>query len=353
MRTQKSPLARYMHWVGGRAVSSHPGFEPADAASRDGVRDVSRDGVRDVSRDGVRDSSIGRPPEPNTGHARPRSRRHLTWSDMRRIVAGALQDCLTDRVSLAAAGSAFYGTLALFPAISVLVSAYGLVFDPASVEPQLHLLAGLLPAPAFMLIEDRVHELLQQPPASLSVGLIVSSLLVFWSAATGSKALLSAVNVAYDVPEQRSFMHFQTLGLVMTLAAVISAVLTLGVLLVMRPLLAAFGLTAHGIGLIRFASQVMVILTFAASIALLYRYGPSRPPPPRPRLWIGTLSATMLWLAASEALSLYISNIGSFGATYGSIGAVVGVMLWLYVSAYAVLLGAELNASLEAFEAGN
>jgi membrane protein len=268
-------------------------------------------------------------------------------------VAGALQDCLTDRVSLAAAGSAFYGTLALFPAISVLISTYGLVFDPAGVEPQLHLLAGLVPAPAFMLIEDRVHELIHQPPTSLSVGLVVSSLLVFWSAATGSKALLSAVNVAYDVPEKRSFVHFQTLGLVMTLAAVVSAVLTLGVLLVLRPVLSVFGVTGHGIGLIRIASQVMVVLTFAASIALLYRFGPSRPPPPRPRLWIGTLSATLLWLAASEALSIYISNIGSFGATYGSIGAVVGIMLWFYVSAYAVLLGAELNASLEAFEAGN
>ncbi len=295
----------------------------------------------------------------NTAGALPRqgaersSRRPLSWPDLRRIVAGALQDCLTDRVSLAAAGSAFYGTLALFPAISVLISAYGLVFDPAGVEPQLHLLAGLVPAPAFLLIEDRVHELIHQPSTSLSVGLVVSSLLVFWSAATGSKALLSAVNVAYDVPEQRSFVHFQTLGLVMTLAAVVSAVLALGVLLVLRPVLSVFGLTGHEVGLIRFASQVMVILTFAASIALLYRFGPSRPPPPRPRLWIGTLSATLLWLAASEALSLYISNIGSFGATYGSIGAVVGIMLWLYVSAYAVLLGAELNASLEAFEAGN
>ncbi len=319
-------------------MSSPPGSEPTDAvASREIMREVSLETARERARE------LGQ----------SYARRHLTWPDMRRIISGALQDCLTDRVSLAAAGSAFYGTLALFPAISVLISVYGLVFDPAGVEPQLHLLAGLVPAPAFLLIEDRVHELIHQPPTSLSVGLVVSFLLVFWSAATGSKALLSAVNVAYDVPEQRSFVHFQTLGLVMTLAAVVSAVLTLGVLLVLRPVLSVVGLTGHGIGLIRLASQVMVILAFAASIALLYRFGPSRPPPPRPRLWIGTLAATLLWLAASEALSVYISNIGSFGATCGSIGAVVGVMLWLYVSAYAVLLGAELNASLEAFEAGN
>jgi len=281
------------------------------------------------------------------------SRRRPAWPDLHRIVGGALHDCLTDRVSLAAAGCAFYGTLALFPAISLLISVYGLVFDPAGVEPQLHLLAGMVPEPAFLLIEDRVHELISQPPTRLSVGLVVSFLLVFWSAASGSKALLSAVNIAYDVPEQRGFVHFQTLGLVMTLAAVVSTVLALGVLLVLHPVLSLLGLTGHGIGLIRLASQAMVVLLFAASIALLYRFGPSRPPPPRPRLWIGTLSATLLWLAASEALSVYISNIGSFGATYGSIGAVVGVMLWFYVSAYAVLLGAELNASLEAFEAGN
>lgn len=335
MRAEKSPLVRYVVSVGGRVVPSRLDSQPTDSVAREGVRTMPREGVREL-------------PGPAG-----RSRRHLTWPDIRRIVAVALRDCLTDRVSLAAAGAAFYGTLALFPAISVLISAYGLVFDPAGVEPQLHLLAGLLPDPAFRLIEDRIHEIIHQPATSLSIGLVVSSLLVFWSAATGSKALLSAVNVAYDVSEQRGFVHFQTLGLLMTLAAVVSAVVTLGVLLLLRPLLSVFGLTGQGIGLIRLASQVTVILTFAGSIALLYRYGPSRTPPPRPHLWIGTLAATLLWLAASEALSVYISNIGSFGATYGSIGAVVGVMLWFYVSAYAVLLGAELNASLEAFEAGN
>ena len=137
-------------------MSSPPGSEPTDAvASREIMREVSLETARERARE------LGQ----------SYARRHLTWPDMRRIISGALQDCLTDRVSLAAAGSAFYGTLALFPAISVLISVYGLVFDPAGVEPQLHLLAGLVPAPAFLLIEDRVHELIHQPPTSLSVGL--------------------------------------------------------------------------------------------------------------------------------------------------------------------------------------
>jgi membrane protein len=227
-------------------------------------------------------------------------------------------------MSLAAAGCAFYATLALFPAISMLVSVYGLVFDPVSVEPQLQVLSGLLPPPAFALINDRVHELVSQSNGNLSLGLLVSFLLTFWSSSTGTKSVLSAINVAYDVTEQRPF-----------------------VLLFLPVLITAVGLSSHSAGLIHIASLLMLVGFFTVAIGLLYRFGPSREPPPDPRIKPGAIFATLLWLIASELLSFYVSRIGSFGATYGSLGAGVGVMLWFYISAYAVLLGAELNACLE------
>jgi membrane protein len=263
------------------------------------------------------------------------------------LVGRTLRASTTDRASLAAAGCAFYATLALFPAISMLISVCGMILDPVTAEQQLASLSGLLPPPAFALIEDRVHQLVGQGSGSLSMHLAVSFLLTFWSSATGSKSVLSAVNVAYDVTEQRPFLRFQVIGLAMTLVAVVCAILAIGVLLLLPPMIDFLGLSSYGGGLIHAAGLTMLIGFFFGAISLLYRFGPSRPAPPHPRITPGAMLATVLWLIASEVLSAYVSRIGSFGATYGSLGAAVGVMLWFYVSAYAVLLGAELNARLE------
>jgi membrane protein len=273
--------------------------------------------------------------------------RFRTWHA---LLGRTLRASTTDRVSLAAAGCAFYATLALFPAISMLISVGGMVLDPITAEQQLAVLSGLLPAPAYSLIEDRVHQLTAQGSGSLSMHLLISFLLTFWSSATGSKSVLSAVNVAYDVTEQRPFLRFQAIGLSMTLVAVLCAILAISVLLLLPPAIDFLGLSRHGGELIHLAGLAMLIGFFFVAIALLYRFGPSRPRPRRPRIKPGAALATVLWLVASELLSLYVSRIGTFGATYGSLGAAVGVMLWFYISAYAVLLGAELNARLEDVE---
>jgi membrane protein len=268
------------------------------------------------------------------------------WAE---VIRRTLAATLSDRISLTAAGCAFYATLALFPAISILISIYGLAFNPWNVEPQLHAVQDLLPPPAYELIAERVHHLVAQPRARLSFGLGISTLITFWSAATGTKSVIAALNLAYGTQERRGVLRFQLVGFGLTLSAILGAVLGIAVLVFLPAWLRILGVVQYHtrITLLHWAGLVMLVGFAAQAIALLYRFGPSRRPPPTRRIMPGTLLATALWLLVSGLLDFYIDHIGSFGATYGPIGAVVGVMLWFYVSVYAVLLGAELNAQLE------
>ena len=301
------------------------------------------------------ESALDATPKPpaRAGRVATAGRPRLSPHAWRLVVLGTLRESVSDHVSLAAAGCAYYATLALFPAISMLISVYGLAFDVQSVEQQLQILRDLLPAPAFTLIDERVRELVSQPSGTLSIGLSISLLLTFWSAATGTKAVLSALNVAYDVTEHRGILRFQLTALSMTLCAVVAGVVAIAVLVFLPAVIAFVGLPSDTIGLINWLGMVMLIVLVGLSVALLYRFGPSRLPPPNQRILPGAMLAIVLWLIASEMLSLYVSRIASFGVTYGPLGAVVGVMLWFYVSAYAVLLGAELNAQLEMHGGGH
>jgi membrane protein len=283
-------------------------------------------------------------PPPAADHTVPRW--ISQWMD---VLRDALAASLSDRVSLTAAGCAFYATLALFPAITVLISIYGLAFNPWNVEPQLHALQELLPPPAFELIADRVHQLVAQPRARLSFGLGISTLVTFWSAATGTKSVIAALNLAYGTTERRSIIRFQLVGFGLTLSAILVAVLGIALLVFLPAWLRVLGVLEYQIriALLHWAGLAMLVGFATGAIALLYRFGPSRPRPPTRRIAPGTLLATGLWLVASGLLDFYVDHIASFGATYGPIGAVVGVMLWFFVSVYAVLLGAELNAQLE------
>jgi membrane protein len=281
-----------------------------------------------------------------SGHVRTEPA-HSRWRACRPVIVGTLRESITDKITLAAAGCAYYATLALFPAITMLISVYGLVFDVQSVQQQAELLQDVLPPPAFALIEQRVQALVSQPSGTLSIGLIISSLLTFWSSATGTKSVLSALNVAYNAAEGRSILMFQLVAFAMTLCAILAAVVAIAVLVFLPAVISFVGLSAHEAGLFNALSMVLVIALVGLSIAFLYRFGPSRHRPPNQHIFPGAGLATILWLIASEALSFYVSNITSFGVTYGPIGAVVGIMLWFWVSAYAVLLGAELNAQIE------
>ncbi len=275
------------------------------------------------------------------------SPRSIPWRGWTRVLRRTGLVMLTDRVGLTAAGCAFYGTLALFPGISMLLSLYGLVFDPVTVEPQLAVLRDLLPPPAWALIDERVRQLVSQPPATLGVRLLISTGVAFWSSATGIKAVLAALNLAYEETEQRSFLKFQLVAFTITFTAIVGASVAVAVLVALPQLLGLIGVPDGTAWLIQLSSLGVLVLSLLTGLSLLYRYGPSRE---RPRWqWVtpGSLIATVLWVAASALFSLYVGHIASYDVAYGPLGAVAAMMMWFYVTAYAVLLGAELNSELE------
>ena len=285
-------------------------------------------------------------PESMAGHC-AETPAGIPWPGWKSVLRRTGREMLTDRVSLTAAGCAFYATLALFPAISMLISIYGLMFDPETVEPQLEVLRNLLPPTAWALIHDRVHMLVTQPPGTLGRSLLISTGLAFWSSATGVKSILSALNLAYGEREKRGFFRFQFVAFAITLAAILGACLGLALLVGLPTLLKFVGVAWHQTALIQVASFGLLVSSLLGGLSVLYRYGPSRE---RPRwTWVtpGSVIATVLWMAASALFSFYVGHLASYDATYGPLGTVVGIMMWFYVTAYAVLLGAELNSELE------
>jgi membrane protein len=287
----------------------------------------------------------------------------------RAVARATLRASLSDRVALSAAGCAFFATLALFPAMSMLVSLYGLVFNPRAALTQVLLLRDLLPPPAFLLIADRLHHLVTQRPMRLGVGLGLGFVLAFWSAMVGLRAMLSAINLAYGDGARPSLLRFQLTALAMTVVAMLGAVVLLGVLVWVPTLLDFISPWRARMQLVHLVSIALLAVFTGQAIALLYRFGPAgwRPvgaPDATPGGTItasfggttvqrhrvvtpGAVLALLLGLAASGLLTFYIDHLGSFGATYGPLGAPAGVMLWLFGNAYAVLLGAELNAQIE------
>ncbi len=304
-------------------------------------------GERDDAASGIAAVEVAHEPEAVALGREADSPAEIPWRGWRAVLGRTFREIISDKISLVAAGCAFYAMLALFPAISMLISIYGLVFNPATVEPQLQVLRHLLPPAGFSLIADRVHTLVAQKPGALGFSLIVSTLITLWSSATGTKSMLSALNLAYEENEARSFIRFQVTGFVFTIAAILSAVIGLALLLFLPATLTFLGLPANQKGVIQLLSLLVLVAFVMLALSVLYRFGPSRHQAKWHWVTPGSALATVLWLIASAAFSFYVGHVASYDATYGPLGAVIGVMMWFWVSAYVVLAGAELNAELE------
>jgi membrane protein len=266
------------------------------------------------------------------------------WKD---ILFRTYQQINEDRLFATAAGVVFYGLLAIFPAITALVSSYGLFADPSTVSGNLQSLAVLLPEGTFTVVQDQIGRVLAKQNSTLGLTFIFGLLLAIWSANAGMKAVLDALNVVYEEKEKRGFLKLNLVSLAFTMASLISILFMIGAVIAVPLLLTRLGLAQRAEFIIRFGRWPVLLLFVLSGLAILYRYGPSRATPRWQWLSIGAVAAALLWLAGSTLLSWYLSNYANYTATYGSLGAAIGLMTWMWMSAIIVLCGAELNAEIE------
>ncbi|WP_432947396.1 YihY/virulence factor BrkB family protein [Kribbella sp. CA-253562] len=263
------------------------------------------------------------------------------WQVLRR----AWKEAQADQVPLLAAGVAFFGFLALFPAVAAAVLTYGLVADPAQIRQQADELGSAMPAAGRDLLLQQIDALVSAPRQSLGIGLAIAVVVALWSASGGVGNMLTAVNLAYDEEETRGFVRRKGLALLLTLGAIVFVLLAVALFSVG----AAIGddvATPIRIAL-AVGRLVLAIVLITVVLAVIYRVGPDRDAPKMRWVSIGAAVATVIWLVASVGFSLYVETFGNYAKTYGSLAAIVILMLWLWISAYAILLGAEINAEAE------
>lgn len=248
---------------------------------------------------------------------------------------------------LIAAGVTFYLLLALFPALTAFVSLYGFVADPVTIADHISYLGGMLPSGGIDIIREQLNALASQDRSALSIGFIVAFLVALWSANTGVKTLFDALNIAYEEEEKRGFIALNLLSLTFTLMAMVLGILMIVSIGVVPAVLAFLNLESVTEQLIRILRWPVTLLVIACAIAVIYRYGPSRERPKWRWITWGGAFAAVIWLAASFGFSFYLQNFADYNATYGSLGAVIGFMMWTWISVIILLVCAELNAEME------
>jgi len=271
-------------------------------------------------------------------HIPPRGWKDILWR--------TYQEIGRDRLPAVAGGVTFYTLLALFPAIGVFVSLYGMFADVTAVRAQLVEMSTVFPSEVVSIVGDQMLRLASRPQASLSLAFVVSLLLSVWSANAGMKALVDGLNIAYDEAEKRSFARRTLLTYAATFAALVFLTVMTAILVAAPLALERGGLSGMAgawIGL-----RWLILWAMAAgAFATIYRLAPCRARARWPWVTVGGVAASAFWLGGSLAFSWYVNNIAHFDVTYGSLGAVVGFMMWIWFSVMVVLIGAELNAEIE------
>jgi membrane protein len=273
--------------------------------------------------------------------------RHLTWADWRLVLGRTFRAMTADHASLIAAGCAFYAMVAFFPAISMLIAIYGLMFDPYTVEPAMRPLHGLMPHSVFVLLQDWVRTVLYQERHYYGVRLAISSAITIFASMSGTKSVMQALNLAFHETERRRGIELSSVAMALTLAGMVAAALALGLIVALPEILRALGVHHDLLLLIRLLGAAVALLFVMAAIAALYRFGPSRSRTRWTAINAGTLTATLIWLAASEGFSLYNEFYGQLAGSGGPLASALLMMGWFFVSSYALLLGGELNAQIE------
>jgi membrane protein len=266
------------------------------------------------------------------------------WKD---ILVRVKREAKQDNVSLLGGGVAFFALLALVPALVAVVSIYGLVADESTVVRQVHDTLGAAPSEVRDMVTQQLRSIVEGSSSSAGIAAVLGILVALWSASSGMNQLIGAINLAYDEDETRGFVKVRALSLAMTIGAIVFLLLAFGAIALVPALAAKAGLGTAAriaIGVVRW---VLLLAGLLAGLAVLYRYGPARDEPKWAWASPGAIFATVAWLIVSLAFSLYTANFGRYNETYGTLGAVVVTMLWLYLTAVVVILGAELNAEME------
>jgi membrane protein len=283
----------------------------------------------------------------NVPGSRAEAPTHIPKRGWFQVTKRAWAESKADQVPLLAAGVAFFSFLSLFPAMIAAVMVYGLVADPKTVADQAKQLSDALPKDAASLITGQMEAITKTPQQSLGLGLIIALVLALWSASGGVGNVMSAVNIAYDEDETRGFVKRKALAILFTLGAILFAVVAIVLIAVLPVLLDELIPSGVVRVLIEVGRWVGLLVAVMVALAVLYRYAPDRDAPQLKWASVGAVVSTVIWLIASLGFSLYVDNFGSYGKTYGALAGVVVLLLWLWISMFVVLLGAEINAEAE------
>lgn len=266
------------------------------------------------------------------------------WWDILKRVARQIS---ADRLLTEAAGVTFFALLSIFPALAALISLYGLVADPRTISDQLTSLSGVLPGGGLDILKEQVQALTSSGDTRLGFGVLFGFATAIWSANQGIKALFDSLNVVNAETETRGFLHRTAVTLAFTLGAILFIVLAMAAVVVLPAVLTFVGLGSVTELLLRTLRWPLLLAALALFLALVYRYGPSREKAQWRWVSWGSAFAAIAWLLGSVAFSWYVANFGNYNKTYGSLGAVIGFMTWLWISTIVILVGGELNAEME------
>ena len=326
-----------------------PGTPPAPHPASRPVHDDASPGAEQLvsaSESGAGKEGAGDPPTARAGSdaAAPQQiPAEGWWAVAKRAGAGFSED----RIMAEAASITFYGLLALFPALASLISIYGLFADPSRLTTKLASLNGLVPGGGIDIIKGQVAALTSSGSKALGLGAVVGLLTSLWSANAGMKSLFDAMNVVYHEHEKRSFVRLTLVSLSFTLGAIAFLILALFAVVALPIVFAFVGLGSLADTLLDLGRWPVMLIVLTAALGLIYRYGPSRNTARWQWISWGAAAAAIGWVLVSAGFSFYVSHFGSYNKTYGSLGAVVGFMTWIWISSIVILMGAELNAELE------
>ncbi|HSP23688.1 MAG TPA: YihY/virulence factor BrkB family protein [Saliniramus sp.] len=295
-----------------------------------------------------RDEKRARESEPSRGRD-ARSPTDIPSAGWKDILWRTYEQLSRDRVMLIAAGVTFYAILALFPAMTAFISIYGLFADPETVVGHVRAMEGVLPGGAVEIVGGQMESLAQQPSGSLGFGFAIGLAIALWSANNGMKAIIDAMNVAYNEGEGRSFIRLTMVSFMFTLGAIALLIIAMGAIVVLPIVLGFIGDALGGTieNILNVARWPLLLLIVIFAISVLYRYGPNRERAEWRWVTPGSLLASVVWIIASIGFSWYVSNFGTYNETYGSLGAIIGFMVWMWISATIIIMGAELNSEME------